>query len=407
MVRPPLLLQPVVDVLDVAVAVDPRQVALEPERIEALAGTDADMAHDECRIDPLQAADPHLVHARIRRRRRPQPVRPGRVPVRRQRIARQRRRLRLGGLAPAFGAGAEFVEIGRRDARQRGLDVDVAGLEHGARALGVLLGQHADGLAGDRAQGRHVFRFRERRADVDRDHDIGMAGGDDLVDRQVVDQPAIDQEAAPVRYRRQQRRHRHAGPHRGRQFAAAEHELLAGADVGRHDGQRQRQVFDRARAAVGADQGVEEQLDLLSADHAVGRADAVVGDAEFQARVIALRQQALAVIRFRVRGIVVEQVAPVDPGQALAHGGGADAAGPGPGNQRPHAGAGHAIDRHAQAFQHLEHADVGGAARAAAAQHQADAGTACRRGRSGLRRRCGRCGGEQERKQERQRTSEW
>ena len=44
----------------------------------------------------------------------------------------------------------------------------------------------------------------------------------------------------------------------------------------------------------------------------------------------------------------------------------------GAGNQGAHAGAGDAVDRHAQFLEHFEDADVRRAARAAATQHEAD-----------------------------------
>ena len=42
-------------------------------------------------------------------------------------------------------------------------------------------------------------------------------------------------------------------------------------------------------------------------------------------------------------------------------------------DERAHAGAGDAIDRHAQLFQHLQHADVRAALRATAREHETDA----------------------------------
>ena len=49
------------------------------------------------------------------------------------------------------------------------------------------------------------------------------------------------------------------------------------------------------------------------------------------------------------------------------------AAGIQPADHRAHAGAGDRIDRHVQLIEHLEHADVRRAARAAAREHQSDA----------------------------------
>jgi hypothetical protein len=44
-----------------------------------------------------------------------------------------------------------------------------------------------------------------------------------------------------------------------------------------------------------------------------------------------------------------------------------------PADDRAHAGTGHAVDRHVQFLEHLQHADVRQPERAAAGEHQADA----------------------------------
>ena len=53
-------------------------------------------------------------------------------------------------------------------------------------------------------------------------------------------------------------------------------------------------------------------------------------------------------------------------------------------DQRTHAGAGDAVDRHVHFLEHLEHADVGAALGAAAGEHQPDARTMGRGRRSGI-----------------------
>ena len=58
-------------------------------------------------------------------------------------------------------------------------------------------------------------------------------------------------------------------------------------------------------------------------------------------------------------------------------------------DERAHAGAGDAVDRHAQLLEHLEDADVRGAARAAAGEDEADLGAAGGRDRRGARRGLG------------------
>jgi hypothetical protein len=73
------------------------------------------------------------------------------------------------------------------------------------------------------------------------------------------------------------------------------------------------------------------------------------------------------------RRVVLEEVVPVGFGQFLAHDRRRQPGGVSAGHQPAHAGAGDAVHRHAQFFEHFENADMRRAARATAAENQADA----------------------------------
>jgi hypothetical protein len=68
----------------------------------------------------------------------------------------------------------------------------------------------------------------------------------------------------------------------------------------------------------------------------------------------------------------VEQVVPVGLCQLFPHDCRRESGRVGAGNQSAHAGSGHAVNRHAQPFEHFEHADMRRAARAAATEDQSD-----------------------------------
>ena len=75
-----------------------------------------------------------------------------------------------------------------------------------------------------------------------------------------------------------------------------------------------------------------------------------------------------------IAGGVFEHVAPVGLPQRHLHVGGRQTRTESACHQAPHAGARYAINRDTQLLQFLQHPDVGGTTRTAAAQHQPDAG---------------------------------
>ena len=91
------------------------------------------------------------------------------------------------------------------------------------------------------------FARRQRRAEVDGDHDVGAHRAGD-VDRQVVGEPAVDEQLATDLRRRDRARHRHAGAHHRRQLALAEDDRLAG-DRGRSRRRDRESAAGRSRGS--------------------------------------------------------------------------------------------------------------------------------------------------------------
>ena len=125
---------------------------------------------------------------------------------------------------------------------------------------------------------------------------------------------------------------------------------------------RARATYTRSRSST-----------LLVLTRPAGTCEAVGRDAELE--LIAVRGAgALLLDGFEIAAaLAADHPLPVDGDQEFfelvsRYAGGITAA-----DERAHAGAGDAIDRHAQFFQHLQHADVRAALRATAGEHEADA----------------------------------
>ena len=192
------------------------------------------------------------------------------------------------------------------------------------------------------------FLFVRDDADVYGNHDVGVAARSGFFDGDVVDQSAIDQLSSIANCRGQHARNRHAGAHGSGQAAIAHHYPLAGADVSRHQRDRQGQLLDQAFAAVGADQLVEKQLDFDTVDDARRKADAIARNAQFRTWDEAPQRFLVSVIDLRKIRNVGEHVVPVRVGHFLAHHGWRQARGISAGDQGAHAGAGNAVDRNLQ-----------------------------------------------------------
>ncbi|MNV36705.1 hypothetical protein D3C71_1281930 [compost metagenome] len=121
-------------------------------------------------------------------------------------------------------------------------------------------------------------------------------------------------------------------------------------------------------------QAAQQHLQLLTLDQPLRERDLAVAQADFdaaqQAQVIFLAAHA-ALIAWR---LVAQHLGPVDPVQHRFDLIGGVARGIQAADHRAHRGADDAVDRHALALEHLEHADMGRAAGTAAAKDQTGPG---------------------------------
>ena len=241
---------------------------------------------------------------------------------------------------------------------------------------------------------------RERLAQIDRDDDLGAhrARG---VDRQIRHHAAIDEQPPVALHRREETRHRHAGAQGGREIAVLEHDRLAVRRVGGDGPERQRQaveIFD-------ADGAQREQPELaaepLAADDAAGQDESVLRHPELPARQIDEIIDLAPVRQVPALGGVAHEGVPVERERELLELVRRVAGGVEPADDRPHAGAGDAIDRHLHLLEHAQHADVSEPEGAATGENQTD--TRSRRPHFGQGPSAGSCraGGGSERDQNR------
>ncbi len=286
------------------------------------------------------------------------------------------------GLGRALAGGDGFfgaMEIGTAHVAhvgdQQHVVVDV---ERGLLRIGLALHQRREHLVGDAERRVEPVLAQQRLADVDDD----QARAADLardVDRQVVDDAAVDHETAAIADRCERAGYRHRRADRHREIAVGEDDLLAVADVGGDRAERNRQLVEVGELRRRQQQPAQQKLQLLALHEPARQRDAAVLESQFDAAEKAQLVFLAPHRQFFARGIVAEHVLPVD---ALEHGVdrvGVVARGIQAAGDRAHRRAGDAVDRNAFAFEHLEHADMRRAARAAAAEHEAGPGLGDRR----------------------------
>lgn len=263
------------------------------------------------------------------------------------------------------------LEARRADVAQRRLDEHVLLPELGKLAIHRTLAQHVDELRGDRERGVELAALHERRLDVHRDDHIGAQAAR-LVDRQVVGDAAIHEQPPANLHWRHRARDGHAGAHRLRQAAVREQHGLAGFDVGGQGAEGDGQAGEILHVRHRPGQAAQEALDLYAADQPRRHRDTILAQAELDLGKPRGRLRLAPQGLLGARRAVVEDVAPVGGEHRLLELASTNAGRIGAADDGAHAGAGDAIHRHAQGFEHLEHADVRRTPRAAARERQAD-----------------------------------
>jgi hypothetical protein len=265
-----------------------------------------------------------------------------------------------------------LVEVARTQAAELGCDQHVLVAQQCQTALHVLLGQDVDHLRRQAAHRRQGVARCQRRAHVDGDQHVD-AEGPRHVDREVVGQAAITEDAALHFGGRKDAGHAHAGAQRQRQVTLRQDGGLARFHVGGQGTKRDRQRIEVGDGAHRQRVAAQQRLQAAARKGTQRRTHFAVAHAEFDQR-RDLEVFFLAPLRQLLAGDARrEHRTPIEVEQhgfelARRHAAGVQAADDG-----AHRGADDHVDGHPLCFQQLEHAHMGQATRAAAAEHEADA----------------------------------
>jgi len=192
------------------------------------------------------------------------------------------------------------------------------------------------------------------------------------IHRHIAHLPAIRQYLVADDNRCEGPRHRHAGPHGHGQVAIAQHDHIAGDHVGGHGAKGNWQRVEIAGIPRTGHEGSEQVVDALGVKEATGAYEPSIPDAQIEAVGVWTALQFLANRHPVAIPLGADGFSPVD-GQHLRldhlrwHTGGKCGA-----DQRTHTGSRHTVNGNAQLLQYLQHAYVGSALGAPAAEYQAD-----------------------------------
>ncbi len=173
--------------------------------------------------------------------------------------------------------------------------------------------------------------------------------------------------------------------------ALVEDDGLPGLDVRRHRAERNGQLREALDVPRLLGQVAQKALDVDAGHDPLRQQDRPALEAELGREEIPVVVLLATGRDLGARRAVGEHLVPVGLLDDLLHLGRRRARGERAADHRPHARAGDAVHRNAELVEHLEHADVRGAARAAAGEREADARALRRVGRRALRVGRGRC----------------
>ena len=341
--------------------------------IEGLAGLRFELRRQALRVGARGAFERHEAQFHRLAQRRPMCVAPcGKSGGVERECAQSRQAQRSGGAAALKEVGG-FVEVARAHVFELGFDQQVdTGLEQRDAALHVLLGQDVDHLRRQPDHRAEAFAPADRRADIHRDDDIGAHPACD-VDRQVVHQATVAEDAPAAVDRRKNTGHAHARSQRGGEVTAVELDRGAGFHIGGNGAKWNRQFVEALDVAHRQRVAAQQRLQPAAGHGGLRQAQFTIAQAEFDHR-RDLEVLFLAPLRqFASADTLRKNIVPAHREQLAfdllgAHAGGIQAA-----DDRAHRGADDDVHRHPFALEHLEHADMRQAAGATARQHQADA----------------------------------
>ena len=289
-----------------------------------------------------------------------------------QRQLRERRRR----TARRFFAGTQRLrhaaEIGRGKTSERRIEHDVGRQQLLALLERATADQDREGLVGHFERRSQLIAQVQREAHVDHDQHVD-AHRTRRVDRQILDQAAVDEQPALALRGREHARRRHARAHRRDEVAGIHHDRLAGFEIRRDGAKRNRQTVEALDLRDRQRRIAQHLFELLPLHQAGRQHEPRLLHAEREAHQEVALVLLAAEAELLARRAIAKRVLPVQRANqrldlGARHAGGIQAA-----DDRAHARTGDRVDRHAHLVQYFQHADVRRAACTAAAEHQADA----------------------------------
>ena len=264
------------------------------------------------------------------------------------------------------------LEIGRADVAHLDVDTHVALRQRSQLQRLVCLEHHVRAATQQLRRRLQLLALRGRLHQVDHDDDV-RAQLARHVHRDVAHHAAVRKDVLVGDHWRKGAGDRHACAHRRREVALVEHHHLAGDHVGRNGAERDRQAVEARLHAGAGDVGAQQVFDAARVDDAARHDDALVLQSKLE---IVAVGHAGALLLDRLQVTLAESAddgLPVNFDQELLQCIGRDAGRVACADQRAHAGARDAVDRHAHFLEHLQHADVRAAFRPTSGEYQADA----------------------------------
>jgi hypothetical protein len=193
------------------------------------------------------------------------------------------------------------------------------------------------------------------------------------IHRQVLCNPAVDEQPSVARRGCKYARRRNAGTQRRHQIARIHDDELARLQIRGNGPKRNRQPIEVLHLRDGNRRRAQHLLELLSLDEPARIGEPLGAHAE------RIAHEKVAIVLFapeaelRARRTVLKRFLPIQRRDQPFDLRRRDAGGVEPADDRTHAGAGNGVDRDTHVLDDFQYADMSGTARPAAAQDEADA----------------------------------
>ena len=387
--------EPVRDRLDVVESRHPSRVRADRRDVDGVARLNLRERPQVIRIHPLEPLDPDIRNPCLDRLLCGHARPPGRVLLLGHGEGRKSIRDEAGRRFTQRDRFGYAREVGGTDVAHRHVDADVA-FRQGLELRDLVGFEHHVHAARQQLGGLDQPLRRSGRLDqVHDDHDV-RAGLTCDVDGNVTDHSAVGEDVSITGDWRERPGYRHARAHGGGQVTALEDDHLAGDQVGCNGPERNRQLVEIRHHARAGHVAAKQVVDGARVGQPAGCDDLALLETQLDRRARGGLEAFLLDGLQRPAAHAADDGLPIDAGHEFLELGRRQARRVTGADQRAHAGARDAVDRHTLLLEHLEDSHMCAALGAAAGQHEPNAravrrhvaGTRVGGSRSHLRRQC-------------------